>query len=65
MNNRAGEIDFLTKVFDLWIRKKKVSLQGYGLEVVERVAIQSEPTCDNINYLKTKQEKLGHLLANL
>jgi 3,4-dihydroxy 2-butanone 4-phosphate synthase/GTP cyclohydrolase II len=45
--------------------KKMVGLQGYGLEVVERVSIQSEPTDNNIHYLKTKQEKLGHLLANL
>ena len=45
--------------------KKMVGLQGYGLEVVERVSIQSEPTNNNIHYLKTKQEKLGHLLANL
>ena len=45
--------------------KKMVGLQGYGLEVVERVSIQSEPTETNINYLKTKQQKLGHMLANL
>jgi 3,4-dihydroxy 2-butanone 4-phosphate synthase/GTP cyclohydrolase II len=45
--------------------KKMIGLQGYGLEVVERVAIQSEPTRDNIMYLKTKQEKLGHMLINL
>lgn len=45
--------------------KKMVGLQGYGLEVIERVPIQSEPTDNNIHYLKTKQEKLGHLLANL
>jgi 3,4-dihydroxy 2-butanone 4-phosphate synthase/GTP cyclohydrolase II len=45
--------------------KKMIGLQGYGLELVERVAIQSEPTGDNIRYLKTKQEKLGHVLANL
>jgi 3,4-dihydroxy 2-butanone 4-phosphate synthase/GTP cyclohydrolase II len=45
--------------------KKMIGLQGYGLEVVERLAIQSEPTGDNIRYLKTKQEKLGHMLANL
>jgi 3,4-dihydroxy 2-butanone 4-phosphate synthase/GTP cyclohydrolase II len=45
--------------------KKMIGLQGYALEVVERVAILSEPTGDNIRYLKTKQQKLGHLLANL
>lgn len=45
--------------------KKMVGLQGYGLEVVERVPIQAESTGDNIRYLKTKQEKLGHLLVNL
>jgi 3,4-dihydroxy 2-butanone 4-phosphate synthase/GTP cyclohydrolase II len=45
--------------------KKIVGLQGYGLDVVEQVAIQAEPTVTNINYLKTKQEKLGHMLANL
>jgi len=45
--------------------KKIVGLQGYGLEVVERIPLLSEPTGDNLNYLKTKQAKLGHLLANL
>jgi 3,4-dihydroxy 2-butanone 4-phosphate synthase/GTP cyclohydrolase II len=45
--------------------KKMVGMQGYGLEVVERVSIQSEPTDANISYLKTKQQKLGHMLANL
>ena len=45
--------------------KKMVGLQGYGLEVVERVSIQSEPTDNNIHYLRTKQEKLGHMLANI
>ena len=44
--------------------KKIVGLQGYGLEVVERVSIQSEPTDTNLNYLKAKKEKLGHLLVN-
>lgn len=44
--------------------KKMVGLQGYGLEVVERVSIQSEPTNTNLNYLKAKKEKLGHLLVN-
>lgn len=45
--------------------RKMVGLQGYGLEVVGRESIQVESTENNINYLKTKQEKLGHLLANL
>jgi len=42
--------------------KKVVGLQGYGLEIVERVAIEIVPNPVNENYLKTKQEKLGHLL---
>ena len=42
--------------------KKVVGLQGYGLEIVERVAIQMSSNPSNEGYLKTKQEKLGHLL---
>ncbi|MEZ4599104.1 MAG: bifunctional 3,4-dihydroxy-2-butanone-4-phosphate synthase/GTP cyclohydrolase II [Syntrophotaleaceae bacterium] len=45
--------------------KKIVGLEGYGLEVVERVPVEMTPTCTNIKYLKTKREKLGHLLENL
>ncbi len=45
--------------------KKIVGLEGYGLKVVERVPIEMSPTCDNIRYLKTKREKMGHLLENL
>jgi 3,4-dihydroxy 2-butanone 4-phosphate synthase/GTP cyclohydrolase II len=45
--------------------KKIVGLEGYGLEVVERVAVEMKPTCSNIKYLKTKREKMGHLLENL
>ncbi len=42
--------------------KKIVGLEGYGLEVVERVPIVG-PICEtNEKYLKTKKEKLGHLL---
>jgi 3,4-dihydroxy 2-butanone 4-phosphate synthase/GTP cyclohydrolase II len=42
--------------------KKIVGLEGYGLEVVERVPLEG-PVCDtNVNYLKAKKEKLGHLL---
>jgi 3,4-dihydroxy 2-butanone 4-phosphate synthase/GTP cyclohydrolase II len=42
--------------------KKVVGLQGYGLEIVERVAIQISPNPNNEGYLKTKQKKLGHIL---
>ncbi len=45
--------------------KKIVGLEGYGLEIVERVAIQMDACDTNIKYLKTKQEKLGHLLENI
>jgi 3,4-dihydroxy 2-butanone 4-phosphate synthase/GTP cyclohydrolase II len=42
--------------------KKVVGLEGYGLEIVERVPIQISPNPANENYLLTKKEKLGHLL---
>ncbi len=37
-------------------------IEGYGLEIVERVPMQTEPNVENIAYLRAKQEKLGHLL---
>jgi 3,4-dihydroxy 2-butanone 4-phosphate synthase/GTP cyclohydrolase II len=37
-------------------------LEGYGLEIVERVPLHVTPTPENISYLRTKQDKLGHLL---
>src|SRR5512139_20704 len=43
--------------------KKIVGLQGYGLEVVERIPIECKPGKRNINYLKTKKKKMGHLLS--
>ncbi|WP_010498964.1 bifunctional 3,4-dihydroxy-2-butanone-4-phosphate synthase/GTP cyclohydrolase II [Paenibacillus elgii] len=42
--------------------RKIRGLEGYGLEVVERVPLQMEENEDNTNYLHTKQAKLGHLL---
>ena len=42
--------------------KKIVGLQGYGLEVVERISIECKPGKRNIDYLKTKKKKMGHLL---
>jgi 3,4-dihydroxy 2-butanone 4-phosphate synthase / GTP cyclohydrolase II len=43
--------------------RKIYGLEGYGLEIVERVGIEMEPTSENIGYLTTKREKLGHLLT--
>ena len=45
--------------------KKIVGLQGYGLQVVERVAIEMPASLENQRYLQTKKEKMGHLLENL
>jgi 3,4-dihydroxy 2-butanone 4-phosphate synthase/GTP cyclohydrolase II len=42
--------------------KKIVGLRGYGLEIVERVPLEVDLNEKNIHYLKTKKEKLGHLL---
>ena len=43
--------------------KKIVGLEGYGLEVVERVAIEMAPTRRNRAYLATKRDRMGHLLT--
>ncbi len=43
--------------------KKIVGLEGYGLEIVERVHIEVEPTCQNVFYMQTKKDKMGHLLS--
>lgn len=45
--------------------RKFVGLGGYGLEIVERVPLEVDPNCDNLRYLQTKRDKLGHLLGNL
>jgi 3,4-dihydroxy 2-butanone 4-phosphate synthase/GTP cyclohydrolase II len=45
--------------------KKRVGLESYGIEIVERVSIQIEPNDNNINYLKVKKSKLGHLLSDM
>jgi 3,4-dihydroxy 2-butanone 4-phosphate synthase/GTP cyclohydrolase II len=42
--------------------KKIVGLEGYGLEVIEQVPIRVPPNPHNARYLKTKREKLGHLV---
>ena len=43
--------------------KKIVGLEGYGLEVVERVPLVVKPSKSNKRYLKTKKEKLGHEIS--
>ena len=43
--------------------RKIAGLKGYGLQVVERVPIQMPTQKENEKYLRTKQEKLGHLLS--
>ena len=59
---------------DLGVRKMRLitnnprkirGLEGYGLSVVERVPIEICPTEDNIHYLKTKREKLGHIFEHI
>ncbi len=42
--------------------KKVVGLEGYGLTITEQVPIKVQPNPHNAGYLKTKREKLGHLL---
>lgn len=41
---------------------KRFGIEGYGLEVTERVPLQTFPNSYNVGYLKTKRGKLGHLL---
>ena len=45
--------------------RKIVGLEGYGLQVVERVPIEVNPKKDNLKYLRTKQKKLGHMIKNI
>jgi 3,4-dihydroxy 2-butanone 4-phosphate synthase/GTP cyclohydrolase II len=42
--------------------RKFIGLSGYGLEIVDRVPIEIPPNESNIKYLKTKKEKMGHIL---
>jgi 3,4-dihydroxy 2-butanone 4-phosphate synthase/GTP cyclohydrolase II len=44
---------------------KYIALKGYGLEIVERVPLEMAPTGANLKYLRTKKEKLGHILSGV
>ena len=45
--------------------KKRVGLEAYGLQIVERIPVETPATPDNHRYLSTKRDKLGHLLSSL
>ena len=45
--------------------RKIVGLEGYGLHLVERVHIEIQAKEDNIKYLRTKREKMGHMFQNI
>ncbi|SNB45106.1 bifunctional 3,4-dihydroxy-2-butanone-4-phosphate synthase/GTP cyclohydrolase II [Geobacter sp. DSM 9736] len=45
--------------------KKIIGLEGYGINIMERVPIEAVPSSTNIRYLQTKREKLGHLLETI
>ena len=45
--------------------RKIVGIEGYGLNVVERIPIEIDPKESNVRYLQTKKAKLGHLLNNV
>jgi len=45
--------------------QKVIGLEGYGLEIAQRVPLVTKPTRENINYLRTKKQKLGHRLDDL
>jgi 3,4-dihydroxy 2-butanone 4-phosphate synthase/GTP cyclohydrolase II len=44
---------------------KRGGLEGYGLEIVERVPILTKPTEENVRYLRTKRERMGHILGSM
>lgn len=59
---------------DLGVRKMRIitnnpkkikGLEGYGLELFDRVPIESTPHVKNVEYLRVKKEKMGHIITNL
>jgi 3,4-dihydroxy 2-butanone 4-phosphate synthase/GTP cyclohydrolase II len=45
--------------------RKIVGIEGYGLKVVERVPVEIQPRAANVRYLRTKKNKLGHILKKV
>ncbi|MGI9018837.1 MAG: bifunctional 3,4-dihydroxy-2-butanone-4-phosphate synthase/GTP cyclohydrolase II [Euzebya sp.] len=44
---------------------KRAGLEGYGLQIVERVPLETAPTAQNLRYLRTKRDRMGHTLTRL
>ena len=44
---------------------KYIALSGYGLEIVDRLSLEVEPSKESLQYMKTKKEKMGHLLKKI
>jgi 3,4-dihydroxy 2-butanone 4-phosphate synthase / GTP cyclohydrolase II len=44
---------------------KRIGLDGYGLTIVDRVALPSRPNAENLRYLRTKRDRMGHELGDL
>jgi 3,4-dihydroxy 2-butanone 4-phosphate synthase / GTP cyclohydrolase II len=44
---------------------KRGGLEGFGLEITERVPLLTDPNPENVAYLRTKRERMGHLLEGL
>ena len=66
-DRRADPVDLGVRSMRLLTNNpaKRAGLEGYGLSIAERVPLETRPTAENIGYLRTKREKLGHLLDNL
>ncbi|MDQ3765949.1 MAG: bifunctional 3,4-dihydroxy-2-butanone-4-phosphate synthase/GTP cyclohydrolase II [Actinomycetota bacterium] len=57
-----GDLGITTMRFLTNNPTKRAGLEGYGLEIVERVPLETAPNPENLRYLQTKKEKMGHLL---
>jgi 3,4-dihydroxy 2-butanone 4-phosphate synthase/GTP cyclohydrolase II len=43
---------------------KRAGLEGYGLSITERVPLEVVPNADNLHYLRTKRDRMGHVLED-
>ena len=67
----ADQVDYLVDLGVTTMRymtnnpAKYGGIEGFGLEITERVPLESVPNPENIHYLRTKRERMGHLLEGL